>query len=195
MAEARRACEREGVEATDSELHARVGRRIGLPAEEVATGLRLIQSGRASLAVEDGDGETREIAVPDPAAPSADDMNERIDHERLRARLRVLANDVLGERERVVFLSRCMADNDDVPSLEGFAGMFGVSIARVHQIEASARRKISAALAKHGYPDDASGAAVAPFPQIRAGRAPSARRGADMREERRVKLASFAMAE
>src|ERR1700687_1513618 len=36
LIEARKACEREGVEPTESELHARIGRRLGLTADEVA---------------------------------------------------------------------------------------------------------------------------------------------------------------
>ena len=117
LIEARKACEREGVEPTDSELHARIGRRVGLSADEVAHGLRLIQGARMSLHAQD-DEDGYEVGLRDDAAPTADDLHERMDHERLRARIRMLANEVLGERERQVFLARSMADNDDVPSLE-----------------------------------------------------------------------------
>jgi hypothetical protein len=74
-----------------------------------------------------------------------------LDHQRLRARIRSLADEVLGERERQIFLARAMADTDHVPSLEDFAALFGVSTARVHQIEISARRKIAMALAASGW--------------------------------------------
>ena len=49
LAEARKACDREGVEPADSELHERIGRRVGLSADEVAHGLRLLQGARMSL--------------------------------------------------------------------------------------------------------------------------------------------------
>lgn len=170
LADARRACDREGVDPTDSELHARVGRRIGLSADEVATGLRLAGGAHASLDAREGEDDSFEALFPDDAAPTADDMNERMDHARLRARLRVLANEILGERERTIFLSRGMADSDDIPSLEHFASQFGVSTARIHQIESSARRKIAAALIRHGYGDAACGDVVAPFSSVRSRR-------------------------
>ena len=170
LADARRACQREGVDPTDSELHARVGRRIGLSADEVATGLRLAGGAHASLDAREGEADGFDALLPDDAAPTADDMNERMDHARLRARLRVLANEILGEREREIFLSRGMADSDDIPSLEHFASQFGVSTARIHQIESSARRKIAAAAIRHGYGDAANGGVVAPFSSVRARR-------------------------
>ena len=150
--DARAACAREDVAPTDAELHERIGRRIGLSGDEVAKGLRLIQNGRASLSVAGEDGEGGND-FRDETALTADDMIRRLDHDRLRTRLRVLANEILGERERLVFLARGMADSDQVPSLEDFAARFGVTAARVSQIEASARRKLSTALAASGYGD------------------------------------------
>jgi RNA polymerase sigma factor (sigma-70 family) len=169
LIEARKACEREGVDATDSELHARIGCRLGLSADEVAHGLRLIQGARMSLDAQDNEGGD-ESSLRDHAAPTADDLHERMDHERLRTRIRVLANDVLGERERQIFFARSMADSDDVPSLEAFAGKFGVSIARTHQIEVSARRKIAVSLAASGYAKVNGDDVVAHLAQIRARR-------------------------
>jgi RNA polymerase sigma-32 factor len=168
LAEARKACDREGVDPTDSELHTRIGRRLGLSADEVAHGLRLLQGGRMSLHAEDGEYES---SLPDEAAPTADDLHERMDHDRLRLRIKTLANEVLGERERAVFLARSMARSDQVPSLEAFAERFGVSTTRVHQIEISARRKIATALAASGYANATGDDVVAHLSQIRARRA------------------------
>jgi RNA polymerase sigma-32 factor len=169
LIEARKACEREGVDPTDSELHMRIGRRIGLSADEVAHGLRLIQGARMSLHVQD-DEDGYEESLRDDAAPTADDIHERLDHDRLRVRIRVLANDVLGEREREVFFARSMADSDQIPSLEAFAGRFGVTATRIHQIEVSARRKIAVSLAASGYADATNDDGVAHLSQIRARR-------------------------
>jgi RNA polymerase sigma-32 factor len=170
LIEARKACEREGIDPADSELHERIGRRIGLSADEVAHGLRLILGARTNFHVQD-DEDGHEASLRDDAAPTADDLDERMDHERLRARIRVLANEVLGERERQVFFARSMTDSDDVPSLETFAGRFGVSSARIHQIEVSARRKIAVSLAASGYAEATGDNVVAHLSQIRTRRA------------------------
>ena len=169
LADARKACGRDGVEPVDSELHLRIGRRIGLSADEVARGLRLVQGARTSLHAHDEDGE-HESNLIDASAPTADDMNERMDHQRLRTRIRTLAAEVLGERERLIFLARTMAATDDVPSLESFADQFDISTTRVHQIEVSARRKIAAALAGAGYEDVVGDDVIAHLSQIRARR-------------------------
>jgi RNA polymerase sigma-32 factor len=170
LAEARRACDREGVEPAESELHARIGRRIGLSADEVAHGLRLLRGARASLHSRDDEGES-DIGLRDDAAPTADDIHERMDHDRLRLRIRTLANEILGERERALFMARSMANSVEVPSLEAFAERFGISITRVHQIETSARRKIAVALATSGYGNVTGDDVVAHLSQIRARRA------------------------
>ena len=172
LTEARKACEREGVDPTDSELHARIGSRLGLSADEVAHGMRLILGARLSLHAQD-DEDGYEAGLRDDAAPTADDLNERLDHERLRSRIRVLTNEVLGERERMIFLARSMADSDEVPSLEAFAARYGVSTARVHQIEVSARRKIAASLAASGYAEVTGDDVVAHLSRVRARRVAS----------------------
>jgi RNA polymerase sigma-32 factor len=169
IADARKSCEREGVEPTDSEVHARIGRRVGLSGDEVARGLRLIQGARMSLHVDDGEDD-RETGLRDEAALSADDMIERMDHDRLRERIHVLMNEVLGERERAIFLARSMAISDQVPSLEEFARRWGVSTPRIHQIEISARRKIATALATSGYAGVSGDHVVAHLSQVRARR-------------------------
>ncbi len=151
-------------------MHTRIGRRIGLSADEVAHGLRLIQGARLSLHAQE-DAEGYETSLADDAAPTADDIHERLDHERLRSRIRILAHDVLGEREREVFFARSMADTDQIPSLEAFADRFGVTAARIHQIEVSARRKIAVSLAASGYADASGDDVVAHLSQIRSRRA------------------------
>jgi RNA polymerase sigma-32 factor len=170
MIEARKACEREGVDPSDSELHTRVARRLGLTADDVAHGLRLLLGARMSLHGRDDDHEAQ-TDLRDDAAPTADDIHERMDHDRLRTLIRTLANEVLGDRERAIFLARSMADNDQVPSLETFAQRFSVSTSRVHQIEISARRKIAASLAASGYAEASGDDVVAHLSQIRARRA------------------------
>ena len=180
IAQAQAACGREGVEATDTEVHARIGARIGLGADEVARALRLIQGTRASLTGE----EPGAAQLHDAAAPSADDMIERMDHQRLRARLRHLAGEILGEREREIFLARSLTNSDQVPSLEDFATRYGVSVARIHQIETSARRKIAAALAASGYTDANGDSVVSRLSQVRS------RRTAVVRRPVREKLAA-----
>jgi RNA polymerase sigma-32 factor len=169
LADARKACDREGVEPAESELHTRIGRRIGLSADEVAHGLRLLRGARASL--HSGDDEESEVGLRDNAAPTADDIHERMDHDRLRLRIRTLANEILGERERALFLARSMANSVEVPSLEAFAQRFGISVTRVHQIETSARRKIAVALSTSGYANVTGDDVVAHLSQIRARRA------------------------
>ncbi len=169
LIEARKACEREGVDPTDAELHERIGRRIGLTGDEVAQGLRLIQGARTNFDGSDED-EGAGSTLSDGDAPTADDLHERMDRDRLRARIRILANDVLGERERLIFFARSMAASDDVPSLETFAARFSVSAARVHQLEISARRKIAVSLAAHGYAQVTGDDVVEHLSQIRARR-------------------------
>jgi RNA polymerase sigma-32 factor len=169
LAEARKACHREGVDPTDSELHERVGRRVGLNADEVARGLRLLQGARKNLHAEADD--EADPGLRDHAAPTADELHERIDHDRLRIRIRALTNEILGERERILFMARSMATSDEVPSLDAFADRFGISVTRVHQIEVSARRKIAVALAASGYANVTGDDVVAHLSQIRARRA------------------------
>jgi RNA polymerase sigma-32 factor len=170
LAEARAACQREGVAPTEDELHARVGARVGLAADEVARVLRLLRGGRVTLMERDEDAGDASEHLPDDTALSDDDMIQRLDYQRLRARLRHLAGEILGEREREIFLARSLTNSDRVPSLDDFAIRYGVSIARVHQIETSARRKIATALAASGYTDANGDQVVAHLSQVRARR-------------------------
>jgi RNA polymerase sigma-32 factor len=122
--DARRACQREGSEPTDAELCARVGARVGLPAEEVAKWLPLARS-NVTLAQQ-----------MDPAA--------------LRRRMIALSEQILGARERIVFVARCLPDRRRVRRVESLASELGVTRERICELEGSARRKIAAALTRDG---------------------------------------------
>ena len=157
IAEARASCQREGLDPSDAALHERIGRRVGLTSAETARGLRLLMSPGLSL---DTGSEWSEH-LKDDTVPDADTMIERLDHDRLRRRILSLIDEVLGERERIVFRGRAMTGSDPARPLEQLATVLGVSTARVHQIEASARRKIATALASRGFGEFATGASTA----------------------------------
>jgi RNA polymerase sigma factor (sigma-70 family) len=144
--EARRDCQRERVPSTEMELCTRVGRRIGLSADDVAR-RRLTQTG-ATVAVDTlpdfGGDANRDDHTPE------DSVIRRLDHEKLRRRILALAESVLGERERTVFLARCMTGNRPIVQLDTLAARFGVSRERIYQLEGSARRKIVTALGSDG---------------------------------------------
>ena len=170
--DARRSCERENVDPTEAELYARIGRRLGVHADEVASSLRLIHDGVVSF-----QGERTEAAVganleekltAERGSPE-DDVIHRLDHAKARKRIMQLVKQVLGERERAVFLARCMQDDGDVVHLETLAQQFGVTRERVSQLEASAKRKIANVLAQEGY-GRPSVAAVFSMPAVRAPR-------------------------
>jgi RNA polymerase sigma-32 factor len=154
FADARRSCHRESVEATEAELCARIGRRIGLAGDEVARSILLISGGAVSLNTQvTAAGATRnleETIAADDASPE-EDVILRLDHAKARKRIMTLVHEILGEREREVFLARCMGDGDEVSHLETLARRFGVTRERVCQLEASAKRKITAALVQEGY--------------------------------------------
>jgi RNA polymerase sigma factor (sigma-70 family) len=124
FADARRACQREGIAATDGELRARVAARVGLTSDEVA----------------------RFMPVPQPeAAPVGQG-----DAAALRQRIVALSEEILGERERIVFLARCLAERRNMRRYESLASELGVTRERVFELEGSARQKIAAALARGG---------------------------------------------
>jgi len=156
FADARRSCHRERVEATESELCSRIGHRIGLPGDEVARSMSLIQNSTLSLHT---NGPEYPGALPledtlaDDSVSSEDDVILRLDHAKARKRIMALTREILGERERTIFLARCMTDSDEIVHLDSLAKEFGVSRERVYQLEASAKRKIATALAQEGYSD------------------------------------------
>ncbi|HUB49599.1 MAG TPA: sigma-70 family RNA polymerase sigma factor [Acetobacteraceae bacterium] len=173
LAEARRSCLREQVEPTDSELWDRIGRRIGMPADEVARSMRLMHGGSLSLHADNSDepgAVALEHVLADDAASPEDDVILRLDHAKARKRITTLAQELLGERERIVFMARCMNDSDDVARLDSLAAQFGVSRERIYQLEASAKRKIATALTQEGYGDFARDGATFRMPQVRAKR-------------------------
>src|SRR5579872_2896541 len=179
FADARKTCQRERVEATETELYERIGQRIGLAGDEVARSMRLITGGAVSLQTQvnaqgkSHQGTTRNLEdtlASDNASPE-EDVILRLDHAKARKRIMALVHDILGERERAVFLSRCMNDGDDIAHLETLATQFGVTRERICQIEASAKRKIAMALTEEGYADFAGGTRIT-LPQTRARRRP-----------------------
>jgi DNA-directed RNA polymerase sigma subunit (sigma70/sigma32) len=91
--------------------------------------------------------------APDASAqgPVDDDaVILQLDDAKLRRRVAGLAQEILGERERIVFLARCVSDQRGTHPREGLAMKLGVTRERVYQLEVSARRKIAAALAHDG---------------------------------------------
>jgi RNA polymerase sigma-32 factor len=159
FADARTSCQHDGVEATTTELCERVGRRIGLAGDEVARSIRLIGGGAVSLHTggeEAGAARNLDDTLATDSASPEEDVILRLDHAKARKRIMALVHEILGERERAVFLARCIGDGDEVAHLETLAGRFGVSRERVCQLEASAKRKIATALAHEGYTESAA---------------------------------------
>ena len=144
--DASRDCQRERVPATEMELCARVGQRIGLSADDVARS-RLTQSG-ATVTVDALSAFGIDADLEDHTPEDA--VIRRLDHEKLRRRVLALAENVLGERERAVFLARCMTGNGPIVQLDALAARFGVTRERIYQLEGSARRKIVTALGGSG---------------------------------------------
>jgi RNA polymerase sigma factor (sigma-70 family) len=122
--DARRACLREGIADTDAELCARVGARVGLTSDEVVRWL--------------------------PLARDDTPLVRRLDTAALRRRMFELSDEILGARERTVFLGRCLAERRDVRQQDALASELGVTRERICELEGSAKRKIAAALARDG---------------------------------------------
>ena len=172
-ADARRSCERERIAPTEGELCDRIGQRIGMSGDEVACSLQLIRGGTVSLHAAASGGVTAQAlmeTLADGNAASEDDVILRLDHAKARKRIISLAEEILGERERTVFLARCMADSEEVAHLATLACRLGVSPERVYQLEASAKRKIAMALAQEGYADVFQNGQPIRLPTVRARR-------------------------
>jgi RNA polymerase sigma factor (sigma-70 family) len=150
LADARRACLRERVEPTESELYTRVGCRIGLSADEVARGLRAGASPLVNLDAQT-DRSPDAPSDPDTRLTPEDAAIARLDHNKLRCRILALTDTILGQREREVFLARCMTGDAPVIQLDALAERFAVSRERIYQLESSARRKIMTALRQEGF--------------------------------------------
>jgi RNA polymerase sigma-32 factor len=143
FADARRSCQREGIEPTEAELCTRVGARIGLGGDAVAQ--------CAALALSDAPAADTPSAASEASGhrPAPDDaVILRLDHAKLRRRVTGLAQEILGERERIVFLARCVTDPRG--TRQRLAMELGVTRERIFQLEVSAKRKIAAALAHDG---------------------------------------------
>lgn len=152
--DARMSCVRDGVEPTEHELHERIGLRIGMSSQEVASSLRLLAGGVISLHNSDDGSDTTpglEATLRDDTAATEDDVILRLDHAKARRRVIELAGEILGERERAIFLARCLPDRDEPATLEALAARHGVTRERIHQLETSAKRKIATALRNEGY--------------------------------------------
>ncbi|MGE4047959.1 MAG: sigma-70 family RNA polymerase sigma factor, partial [Acetobacteraceae bacterium] len=176
LADARRTCLREGINPTEAALCERIGARIGMPATDVAQSLRLLQGGMLSLQApsnDGGDAPSLENALADIDAASEDDVILRIDRAKVRRRVLGLVEEILGERERAVFLARCMTGAAEPARLETLAQTFGVSRERIHQLEASARRKIATALANEGFMQDTAAVRPSRPAPVRAARRPA----------------------
>jgi hypothetical protein len=83
----------------------------------------VIAPGTMSLSPKDTD-ETRmpqlaESLADDSVSPE-DDAILRIDYAKARSRILVLAREILGERERIVFQARCMTDIITAMAQEGY---------------------------------------------------------------------------
>jgi RNA polymerase sigma-32 factor len=173
LADARRSCHRERVEATEAELCARVGRRIGLSADEVARSMNLLQGGALSLHGAGSDDASApklaDILADDSASPE-EAVIVRLDHAKARRRIVALSHEILGERERAVFLARCMTGGGDIVHLDALAKVFGVSPERIYQLEASAKRKIATALAREGFTEFGGDGETFRAPPLRARR-------------------------
>jgi RNA polymerase sigma-32 factor len=153
FADARRSCQRDQVEPSETELHERIGCRIGISGDEVARTMGLLRGGTMSLSPKDTDTDTTPHlaeALTDDAASPEDNAILRMDYAKARSRIMTLAHEILGERERIVFRARCMTDKE-VVHLDSLARLLGVSRERICQLEASAKRKIITAMAQEGY--------------------------------------------
>lgn len=149
--DARRACTHEGIASpTHNELCKRVGARIGLSEYEVERSLQLTGDSHVSF-----DAPTFRNAIH--AAQSATyhsrpevDINQDLDVAEARYRISVLAKTILGASERHVF-ERRYSRYDEPARLDELAVELGVTRERIYQLEASAKRKIAAALIAQGF--------------------------------------------
>ena len=140
FADARRSCQREGIEPTEAELYARVGARVGLGGDAVAQ--------CAAVALSDAPAADTQSAASGHGPATEDAVILRLDHAKLRRRVTGLAQEILGERERIVFLARCVSEPHG--TRQRLAMELGVTRDRIFQLEVSAKRKIAAALAHDG---------------------------------------------
>ncbi len=145
--DAERACKREGTTFSSTDLCNRVAARVGLSAFEVEHTLQLLEGGHVSL----DDDQHAPLKSPILSSQSQEEtVTYTIDAGKVKGRIIALLDEILGTSERRVFQARVMTDNEPA-RLHELAKEMGVSSERVNQLEASAKRKITVALAKIGY--------------------------------------------
>ena len=153
FADALRHCRQERVKPTPAALQERVGQRVGLSADAVASAMRIIQGASTSVHRDDSGSARLADKAVDRSAAAEEPVVLRLDHAKARKRITELSEEILGERERAVFLARTTSRREDVGQLDDLAGEFGVSRDRIYQLEGSARRKIVTALRHEGFGD------------------------------------------
>ncbi len=145
--DADRACRREGTTPHQTELYRRVAARVGLPVYEVESTSQLVSGNHDSL----DDDPQPSLAVALTFTSSHEDaVVSTIDAAKVKRRVLILMDEILGRSERRVFQARCM-NNNEPSRRDELAAELGVSSERIYQLEASAKRKISVALAQQGY--------------------------------------------
>lgn len=170
FADARRSCQREGITPSDAELYARVGARVGLSGDEVAQCLQLARGDALSLDAPEGTADVQPLQsrLAAHGASPEEAVILRLDHAKLRRRIVALTQEILGERERKVFVARCLAEEDGARHHTSLAAELGVTRERICQIEVSAKRKIATALSREGLLD--TNGMMIELPKVRAPR-------------------------
>ncbi len=145
--DAERACKREGSTSNRTELCKRVAARVGLSVYDVESTLQLLGGNHVFL----DDDPHGSPALPILFAASHEEtVVSAIDSGRMKRRVLALMDEILGTSERRVFHARCMTVGEP-ERLDELATELGVSPERIYQLEASAKRKISVALARQGF--------------------------------------------
>jgi len=122
LADAHDACLRDGVRPTRQCLSARIAKRTGVACAEISRRLRA-QAPYFGV-----------VGVAATLHPSQS-----------RDQIALLATTILGTREREVLLARQIADLHDIAALHQLASRLGISVDRIYELEASARRKLARA--------------------------------------------------
>ena len=112
FADARRSCHREGIADSDSELCIRVGARVGLSGDEWRSASAWLAATRCASTHPTRAPDPLRIGLPPRKRHPEEATIRRLDHAELRRRILALSLEILGARERKVFLARCMTDDD-----------------------------------------------------------------------------------
>jgi RNA polymerase sigma-32 factor len=128
--DAERACKREKTTPHQTELCRRVAARVGLSVYEVEKTIQLLRGNHVAL----DDDPYASLALPSLFTASHEDaVVSAIDSANVKHRVLVLADEILGTSECLVFLARCMS-NGDPERLETLADRLGVSSERIYQL-------------------------------------------------------------